>query len=143
MVERPRCVPTDSERRPRCRSTQTQQAVELHGPIPVTGAADNTTTVTGIYDKGKVAIVAMETVGTDSGTGRPLYTTRSSVFIRGAGGWGGDRGPSARVEFPERAPDEVLTYRTESNQALIYRLSGDRNPLHADPAATGSAGSVP
>jgi acyl dehydratase len=117
-----------------------QQAVELHGPIPVTGSADNTTTVTGIYDKGKAAIVAMETVGTDSETGLPLYTTRSSVFIRGAGGWGGDRGPSAGVALPEAAPDEVVTYRTAPNQALVYRLSGDRNPLHADPAFARAGG---
>jgi acyl dehydratase len=117
-----------------------QQEVELHGPLPVEGEADNTTTVTGIYDKGKAAIVASETVGVDVATGTRLWTTRASVFIRGAGGWGGDRGPSTTVELPDREPDDTVVYRTSPNQALIYRLSGDRNPLHADPAFARAGG---
>jgi acyl dehydratase len=57
----------------------------------------------------------------------------SSMFIRGEGGWGGERGPSGGVEFPDRAPDHVVTYATRPDQALLYRLNGDRNPLHSDP----------
>ncbi|MDQ2707219.1 MAG: hypothetical protein M3Z25_06100 [Actinomycetota bacterium] len=63
------------------------QEIEVHRRLPVTGAVDNTTTVTGIYDKGSAAIVTMETVGSDPATEEPSYTTRASAFIRGAGGW--------------------------------------------------------
>ena len=63
------------------------------------------------------------------------------MFIRGEGGWGGDRGPSGgRNAAPERAPDHVVTYDTRADQALTYRLSGDRNPLHSDPAFAAMAG---
>lgn len=116
------------------------QSVELHSPIPVEGACDNVTTITGMYDKGKAAIVALEIVGTDVATGEALYTCRTSVFIRGAGGWGGDRGPSTKVEVPESPPKHVVTYQTKPDQALIYRLSGDRNPLHSDPAFAAAGG---
>jgi acyl dehydratase len=78
-------------------------------------------------------VIATETVATDTSSGSPLYTTTSSAFIRGEGGWGGDRGPSSAVEFPDREPDHQVTYTTRPDQALIYRLSGDRNPLHSDP----------
>jgi acyl dehydratase len=89
--------------------------------------------VTGIYDKGSGALVASENVAVDAATGEPLATTRSSIFIRGEGGYGGDRGPKDSWERPERDPDHVVTYHTRPEQALVYRLSGDRNPLHADP----------
>ena len=73
--------------------------------------------------------------------GRPLYTTASSMFIRGEGGWGGDRGPSGpRNEPPDRPPDHSVTYTTSPDQALVYRLSGDRNPLHSDPAFAAMGG---
>ena len=67
--------------------------------------------------------------------------TYSSAFIRGEGGWGGDRGPSGpRNVPPERAPDHAVTYQTSPDQALVYRLSGDRNPLHSDPAFAAMGG---
>jgi acyl dehydratase len=67
--------------------------------------------------------------------GEPLYTNTSSAFIRGEGGWGGDRGPSGPKNVPpDRAPDHQVTYHTSRDQAFVYRLSGDRNPLHTDPA---------
>jgi acyl dehydratase len=69
----------------------------------------------------------------DAGTGEPLVTTRGSVFIRGEGGFGGDRGPAQDWAMPSGAPDEQVTYRTRPDQALLYRLTGDRNPLHSDP----------
>jgi acyl dehydratase len=73
--------------------------------------------------------------------GEPLYTTASSVFIRGEGGWGGDRGPSGpKNEPPERDPDHSVTYQTSPDQALVYRLSGDRNPLHSDPSFAAAGG---
>ena len=117
-----------------------EQAVELHQPLPVQGQITSVGTITGIYDKGSGAVVAFETKGTDAGTGEPLFTTRTSLFIRGEGGWGGDRGPSAKVQFPDTAPDHQVTYETRPDQALLYRLSGDRNPLHSDPKFAAMAG---
>jgi acyl dehydratase len=111
-----------------------EQAVELHAPLPVEGHVSSVTTITGIYDKGSGAVVATETVATDVAAGTPLFTTRSSAFIRGEGGFGGDRGPSSQVELPERDPDHTAVYDTRPDQALLYRLSGDRNPLHSDPS---------
>jgi acyl dehydratase len=110
-----------------------EQRVTLHKPIPPDGSATVTSTIVGIYDKGKAAVVATETNAIDPG-GEPLYTTYMSAFIRGEGGWGGERGPGgARNEPPERAPDHMVTYQTSPDQAFVYRLSGDRNPLHTDP----------
>ena len=73
--------------------------------------------------------------------GSPVYTTGSSVFIRGEGGWGGDRGPSGPQNVPpEREPDHTVTYVTSPDQALLYRLNGDRNPLHSDPSFAAMGG---
>jgi acyl dehydratase len=110
-----------------------EQAFELHRLLPVEGTATATATVTGIYDKGSGALVATQTVAVDAATGEPLVTARSSAFIRGQGGFGGDRGPRDDWAGPHRTPDYVVTYPTRPEQALIYRLSGDRNPLHVDP----------
>ena len=117
-----------------------EQSVELHAPLPVEGTVSAVTTITGIYDKGSGAVIATETTATDKATGKPLYTTSSSAFIRGEGGFGGDRGPSNKVDFPEKAPDHTVTYATRPDQALIYRLSGDRNPLHSDPSFAAMGG---
>jgi acyl dehydratase len=110
-----------------------EQAVELHRPLPVAGTVRTTSTVTGIYDKGSGALVVTENVAVDAATGEPLATTRSSAFIRGEGGFGGQRGTDAAWDRPDREPDHQVTYQTRPEQALIYRLSGDRNPLHVDP----------
>jgi acyl dehydratase len=118
-----------------------EQAVELHAPLPVAGTVRTVSRITGIYDKGKGGVVASEAVSTDAATGEALFTTRSSAFIRGEGGFGGDRGPSgSRNVAPERAPDHEVTYSTGRDQALLYRLSGDRNPLHSDPAFAAMGG---
>jgi acyl dehydratase len=117
-----------------------EQAFELHAPLPVQGAISTVSTITGIYDKGSGAVIAVEAVSTDQTTGKPLFTNRSSVFIRGEGGWGGDRGPSGKAEPPDRDPDHSVTYHTRTDQALLYRLSGDRNPLHSDPTFAALAG---
>ena len=110
-----------------------EQAVELHRPLPVAGTVRTTSTVTGIYDNGSGALVVTENVAVDAATGEPLATTRSSAFIRGEGGFGGERGSDAAWDRPDRAPDHQVTYQTRPEQALVYRLSGDRNPLHVDP----------
>lgn len=117
-----------------------EQSVELHRPIPVEGRARSVTTVTAIFDKGSAAVVELTTDTADAASGEPMFSTRSSMFIRGAGGWGGDRGPSRRDTTPDRTPDEVVEMATLPQQALLYRLSGDRNPLHSDPTFATRAG---
>lgn len=112
-----------------------EQGVRLHRPLPVEGRVRVTGRITGIYDKGSGGVVATESEGVDAASGEPLFTTTASVFIRGEGGFGGDRGPSGpRNAAPDGDPDHVVTYATRRDQALLYRLSGDRNPLHSDPS---------
>lgn len=116
-----------------------QQLVTLHRPVPVEGTATLQSEITAMYDKEKAAVVLTTTTAVLDG--EPLYTNTASVFIRGEGGWGGDRGPSGpRNVPPEREPDRRVTYETSPNQALLYRLSGDRNPLHSDPAFAAMGG---
>jgi len=110
-----------------------EQYVELHRPLPVAGTASTVSTVTGIYDKGSGALVASENHAVDATTGEPLVTTRSGVFIRGEGGFGSERGGGPSWQRPDREPDRTVVLETRPEQALIYRLSGDRNPLHVDP----------
>lgn len=116
-----------------------QQSVTLHRSIPVEGTATLQSEVTAMYDKGKAAVVVTSTSATMGG--EPLYTNTASIFIRGEGGWGGERGPSGPQNVPpERDPDHQVTYATSPDQALVYRLSGDRNPLHSDPAFAAMGG---
>ena len=111
-----------------------EQSITLHREIPVEGRVRTTTQVAGMYDKGAAAVVVLESHSVDADTGDAMFTNRFSAFIRGEGGWGGDRGPSAPKQvIPDRAPDHAVTYTTRRDQALTYRLSGDRNPLHSDP----------
>jgi acyl dehydratase len=118
-----------------------EQGIELARPLPPDGKLRSTGKIAAIYDKGKGAVVVSETESVDAATGEPLFKTRSSVFIRGAGGFGGERGPSGPVnEPPSRKADHEVTYRTLPEQALVYRLSGDRNPLHSDPEFAKLAG---
>ena len=118
-----------------------EQAIELHRPIPVQGEVSTVGEIAGIWDKGKGAVIQTRSVSTDTSDGEPLFTNTSSVFIRGEGGWGGDRGPSGpRNVAPERGPDRTTTVQTRTDQALLYRLSGDRNPLHTDPAFAAMGG---
>ena len=117
------------------------QTTILHAPLPVEGTITYSSRITGIYDKGSGAAVETETTALDSVSGQPMFTNRSVAFIRGEGGWGGDRGPApVRPNVPERSPDHQVDYAVADNQALIYRLSGDRNPLHSDPRYAAVAG---
>ena len=116
-----------------------EQAITLHQPVPAAGSAIATGKVGPIYDKGKAALVYLETDVTDS-EGNPMWSTRSGLFIGGEGGWGGDRGPATEWELPDREADHVVAYLTRPDQALLYRLNGDRNPLHSDPTFAAAAG---
>ncbi|MFE5026439.1 MaoC/PaaZ C-terminal domain-containing protein [Streptomyces sp. NPDC056656] len=114
------------------------QSVELHRPIPVRGSATSTSRVAAVYDKGKAAILVLRTEAADADG--PLWTSDAQIFVRGEGGFGGDRGPSARVEAPTGEPDRTVDRPVREDQALLYRLSGDWNPLHADPEFAKLAG---
>lgn len=115
------------------------QSVAVHAPIPTSGTATVTTTLTDVWDKGKAAVIWQEATAR-SEAGDDLWTTTSSIFVRGEGGFGGHRGASSAVDVPDREPDADLTYRVTPHQALLYRLCGDRNPLHADPEFAKRAG---
>lgn len=115
------------------------QEITVHQPIPVEGKARSRGRIVDVHDKGKAAVIVQEAETVDL-SGNPLFTTRSSIFAVGEGGFGGDRGPSTRVALPDRAPDAMLDTPTLPQQALLYRLSGDRNPLHADPSFAATAG---
>jgi acyl dehydratase len=110
-----------------------EQSITLHREIPVAGEIETVGEVTAMWDKGKGAVVELTSTSTLVSDGEPLFTKVMSAFIRGEGGWGGDRGPSTEWTKPDGDPDASVTYTTRPEQALIYRLSGDRNPLHADP----------
>jgi acyl dehydratase len=115
------------------------QRVDVHRPLPADGKARATARVTGVYDKGSAAVIETQTVVTDL-DGEPIWTNTSSIFARGEGGFGGDRGPSGPPPPPDREPDAVLVTPTAPQQALWYRLLGDRNPLHSHPEFAAGAG---
>ncbi|MFE2511101.1 MaoC/PaaZ C-terminal domain-containing protein [Streptomyces naganishii] len=114
------------------------QSLTVHRPVPVQGTAATTARIAAVYDKGTAAVLVMRTEAVDADG--PLWTNDAQIFVRGEGGWGGDRGPSARLEPPAGDPDRTLEHATREDQALLYRLSGDYNPLHADPEFARTAG---
>jgi acyl dehydratase len=114
------------------------QSIAVHRPIPVEGKAVATGRIAAVYDKGKAAILVMRTEVADAEG--PLWTNDAQIFVRGEGGWGGDRGPSTRLEAPTGPPDRTVERPIREDQALLYRLSGDWNPLHADPEFAKLAG---
>jgi acyl dehydratase len=117
-----------------------EQALTLHRPLPLEGTAEVTAKVVEVLDKGSGALVATEAVAVDAQTREPLLTTRSAVFVRGAGGFGGPRGDGRREEPPSGPADATFRAGTRPDQALLYRLSGDRNPLHSDPRFAARSG---
>jgi len=110
-----------------------EQDLELKKTIPVEGKVTSAGKVAGVYDKGKAALVILEVESKDE-SGDVLFVNRFSLFLRGAGGFGGESGPKAGNEAPTRKPDFEVESKTLPQQALLYRLSGDKNPLHADPS---------
>jgi acyl dehydratase len=117
-----------------------EQSIRLHRPIAPNGTLQTVAVVTGIYDKGKGAVAVVEAKTVDD-AGHPVFDNIFSIFVRGAGGFGGDRGPeTVTVEPPDRAPDFAITERTSAEQAALYRLSGDLNPLHISPSMAQAVG---
>jgi acyl dehydratase len=109
-----------------------EQEIAIHQPLPTAASFTTEGRIAEIYDKGKAALAIIENVSKDE-SGEPLFTIRMSLFLRGEGGFGGPSGPKAGNVKPDRAADGVVESPTLPQQALLYRLNGDKNPLHADP----------
>jgi len=118
-----------------------EQRISLRAPIPTSGKLTTGATISAIYDKGSGAVIVVDSETKDA-NGAVIFANTSSIFVRGAGGFGGERGPSATSKNipPERKPDHHIEYKTSTDQAALYRLSGDRNPLHIDPEFAKLAG---
>ncbi len=117
-----------------------EQTVVLHRPIPPNATLQTVATVTGIYDKGKGALAVIESKTTDENAA-PIFDNISSLFLRGEGGFGGPRGPeTAPPEKPDGAPAFQHHETTSPEQAALYRLSGDLNPLHIFPPFAAAGG---
>jgi acyl dehydratase len=120
-----------------------EQSLTLHRPIPPVGTVVGRTRIVDLLDKGKDkgAILYTERTILDKASGASIATMASTTMLRGDGGWGGKPGPQpAPHPLPDGAPERTVDLRTHANSALIYRLSGDRNPLHADPNAAAAGG---
>jgi acyl dehydratase len=109
-----------------------EEEIELHQPLPPEAKLVSETRIAEVYDKGKAALLILE-VSTVDAEGAPLFTNRMSLFLRGEGGFGGPSGPIVQNEAPDREPDGIVESKTLPQQALLYRLNGDKNPLHCDP----------
>lgn len=115
------------------------QTVTVHAPIPTAGSATVATKVVNVWDKGKAAVIEMGSEATAE-DGTVLWSNVMQVWARGEGGFDGEPGPDSTWSAPERAADHVLTTPTTANQAVLYRLNGDLNPLHIDPEFAAMAG---
>ena len=109
-----------------------EQQLEIAGNLPRTAVVDSTVRIADIHDKGSGLLFILEVESCDE-AGQLLAQARTSMFIRGLGGFGGARGSSSRLSTPQRPPDAIVQEETLTRQALIYRLAGDANPLHVDP----------
>lgn len=116
-----------------------EQQIRLERPLPTAASVTSTGRVSNIYDKGKGALVMLDVETVDQ-HGDLLFTNTASIFLRGEGGFGGESGPAPGDQPPDRDPDHVVESATLPQQALLYRLSGDKNPLHADPAFAAMGG---
>ncbi len=118
-----------------------EQTIRLHAPIPPQGKLIQVGEVTAIYDKGKGAVFQIDITG-ETQDGRHLYDARWAIFYLGAGGFGGEPGPKAEKILPPEGIDPYfsISEKVAENQAAIYRLSGDLNPLHLDPEAAKRGG---
>ena len=118
-----------------------EQEIELHGPLPVEGEIVGRTRVTGLVDRGAGRGALLYTEKEVSVSGQWLATCRATVVLRGDGGFGGAAGPVRPAHpAPTGTPDLIVDLPTRPEQALLYRLNGDDNPLHSDPATAAAAG---
>lgn len=127
-----------------------QQYIEIYKPFPSSGNIRNKVTIAGLHDKGKATLVELETTSYIEHSGEPLCMNRSTVYLRGAGGFSNSSKPYSYANYPANQVSNVkipnckpsLVYEdcTQPSQALLYRLSGDYNPLHSDPIIAQVAG---
>ncbi|KAF7074074.1 hypothetical protein CFC21_078987 [Triticum aestivum] len=127
-----------------------QQYIEIYKPIPSCASVVNKVKVAGLHDKGKATILEIETTTSLKDSGEVLCMNRSTIFLRGAGGFSDSSRPYSyttypanqisRISIPNSAPSAVYEDQTQQSQALLYRLSGDYNPLHSDPMVAQVAG---
>ncbi|KAG9442097.1 hypothetical protein H6P81_017951 [Aristolochia fimbriata] len=127
-----------------------QQYMEIYKPLPSSCCVQNKTLISGLHDKGKATVLEIETTSYNKETGEALCMNRSSIFLRGAGGFSKSKPlysyskyPASQVPgvtIPKTSPFTVNEESTSPSQALLYRLSGDYNPLHSDPMVAGVAG---
>jgi acyl dehydratase len=116
-----------------------EQYLELHKAIPVQGKLTSYPKIAAVYDKGKGALIEIDVTTKDS-KGETVFTNKVGAFIRGEGGFGGEKGPDPGHEPPDREPDRVVAMQTLPQQAMLYRLMGDFNPLHIDPGFAAMGG---
>jgi acyl dehydratase len=117
-----------------------EQELEVRADrVPTAGTVRNVARVVAVYDKGKAALAVVE-VETATADGVPLFLNRFGLFLRGEGGFGGDPGPKGGEPAPQGPPDLVVESPTMPQQALLYRLLGDKNPLHVDPGFAAMGG---
>jgi acyl dehydratase len=120
-----------------------EQSLEIHAPLPASGTVIGQLEVEALHDKGagRGALLVMRRTISDAGTGALLATVRITSFLRANGGFGGDSAGAALPHaLPDRAPDHALAFATDARQAMLYRLSGDYNPIHVDRDVAAKAG---
>lgn len=127
-----------------------QHYIEIYRPFPSKASLINKVSLAGLQDKGKAAILEIENRSYEQGSGELLCMNRTTLFLRGAGGFSNSSQPFSyknypsnqglAVKIPQRQPLTVCEERTQQSQALLYRLSGDYNPLHSDPEVAKLAG---
>lgn len=118
------------------RSTMVHGAerTELHQPLQPDGVIDISAVLVAVQDRGKHAVLVIAHEAADAASGDPVFTCTQTLVLRGQGGFGGDRGNDSTTPLPDdRDPDRTVTVPTREDQALLYRLNGDRNPLHSNP----------
>ncbi len=116
----------------RLRSLHAAQRLEVRAPLPRAGAIEMSARVSAVWDKGKAAMVDIEVEC-------PYFAATYSIFLPGLGGWGGERGQSVRTAASSAAPTEI-DCATSEDLAALYRLTGDRHPVHIDPATAADYG---
>jgi acyl dehydratase len=125
----------------RRRTLHGEEALEVHRPIPCAGEVTAASRVVAVYDKGeRGAVIERQTVLADVNSGEPIATLTRTAFARADGGFGGPAQPVVAQDPPQGPPQRVIEFDTRPDLALLYRLCGDRNPLHADPETARAAG---
>ncbi len=114
-------------------SLHASQGLVMHRPMPASGSIATVARISGVWDKGKAAMV-------DIAVESEVFTATYGIFLPGLGGWGGERGPAAGATEPSSGPVWRDSFATSPNQAAIYRLTGDLHPVHIDPAVASANG---